>query len=78
MKGEKIRKSVKVWPCSPFETLLEIPFLYLPGRCQATFRGDQITHCDPRNLQKTTVWFGDGFYYNDVEVSRGGDEPAGP
>ena len=29
MKGEKLRKILKVWPCSPFGTLLEIPFLYL-------------------------------------------------
>ena len=63
MKGEKIRKSVKVWPCSPFGTLLDIPFLYLGVlRLSEGIRKRTATH---ESCNKKTVWFDDGFNYND-------------
>ena len=76
MKGEKIRKSVKVWHCSPFETLLEIPFLYFGVlRLSEGMRKRTATH---ESCKKKTFGSTMGSIIMMMEVSRGGDEPAGP
>ena len=76
MKGEKIRTSLKVWPCSPFGTLLEIPFLYLGVlRLSEGMRKRTAAH---ESYKKKPFGSRMGSIIMMMEVSRGGDEPAGP
>ena len=76
MKGEKIRKSLKVWPCSPFGTLLEIPFLYLRVLCLS--EGTRKRTATHESCKKNPFGSKMGSIIMMMEVSRGGDEPAGP